>query len=303
MKKLFLFLITISCTGLQAQNGKVVISTNPQTWINSNPASDANLVVEGSITVRDKIYAGGNSTTLGDPGKPGQVLVSQGANLPPRWRTLNIPTIEAGAFYLIYNNAFTDYNPTSPTVNTNQGILLTNSPANIVPGSGNDGPYELGILRSAATGFTTISGLTKQFDVFSNQNQVYVTFEAMAQVVGSTSGQGVDFVCGIFVGNNGDLASRTLRGIRKATVNIGANSNPFVTFTQIALADGLAIGKYDVEVACKRTANYNSYPNTSSLAIGTFATGTSNLGKFASQTSLKVEVYEIPTVFNDVVGN
>lgn len=288
MKKLFLFLITISGAGLQAQ--KVVISSAPETYITNHPTADAALTVEGSITVRDKIYAGGNGTTLGDPGKPGQVLVSQGQNLPPRWRTLNIPTIETGAFYLIYNNAFTDYlRPQG------QGL------ANINTVSGSNGPYELGTLRSALTGFTTIDGLTQKFDVFSNQNQVYITFEAMAQIEGSTNGHGVDFVCGIFVGNDGNPASRTLRGIRKATVNVGTSGDPFVTFTQIALADGLTIGKYDVEVACKRTANYNSFNGV--LAVGNKAGATTNLGVFAPQTSLKVEVYEIPTVFNDILGN
>ena len=282
MKKLFYLLILIGYSHLKAQVG---ISTNP----NYISPAGVSLSVDGSITVRDKIYAGGDGITLGNPGKAGQVLVSQGANLPPRWRTLNIPDIEQNAFYLIYNNAFTDYKRAA-----GQGITLTNITAN----NNGNGPYYLGAIRNSSQFqyFTTIQGLNQTFDVFSNDNQVYITFEAMAQI-NATGNGGVDFVCGVFVGKQGE--EKTLRGVRKATLRYDAAQYPFTTFTLITLADGLTIGKYDVEVACKRTYNYNSYTGSFSIGINT----STNLGAFEPQTSLKVEVYEMPQVYHDVLGN
>lgn len=285
---LFLSIIFIS-TVLFSQVG---ISTNT----NYTVPTGVGLSIDGSMTIRDRIYVGGSNTTLGNPGRAGQVLVSQGANLPPRWRTLNIPDITENLFYLIYNNSFSDYRLTGGTINPTPGISFRGD-QNVT--TGNNGPYNLGALRSALTGFTTITGLEKQFDVFSNQNQVYITFEAVAQTNATSPGEGADFVCGVFVGQVGQV--KTLRGIRKATTYRGQNNNPFVTFTLIALADGLTIGKYDVEIACKRTANYASFDSeTEILTIGR-AASTDNLNNFVAQTSLKVEVYEIPTEFNDII--
>lgn len=285
---LFLSIIFIS-TFLFSQVG---ISTNT----NYTVPAGVGLSIDGNMTIRDRIYVGGNSTTLGNPGRAGQVLVSQGANLPPRWRTLNIPDVTENLFYLIYNNSFSDYRLAGGTVNPTPGISFRGD-QNVTTGS--NGPYNLGTARTALTGFTTITGLAKQFDVFSNQNQVYITFEAVAQTNATGAGEGADFVCGVFVGQLGQ--TKTLRGIRKATTYRGQNDNPFVTFTLIALADGLTIGRYDVEVACKRTANYASFDSeTEILTIGR-AASTANLNNFVAQTSLKVEVYEIPTVFNDII--
>jgi len=253
-------------------------------------APDNVLEVEGSITVRDKIYAGGDDNTLGNPGKAGQVLVSQGEGLPPRWRTLNLPIIEENFFYLIYNNSFTDY--TDDGNEDNEGLSLGSST------SGNNGPYTEGTARDNAmfSGFQSISGLTKTFDVFSSDNKVYVTFEAVAHIGSSALNAGVDFSCGIFVGG-ATQSSRTLRGIRRVTLQQADTAQyPFITFTQIALADELGVGSHTVEVACKRNANYNY---TGNLGIGRAIQ--ENINNFVAKTSLKVEVYEAPQTFHDII--
>lgn len=288
MKNLLFITLISAASSLFAQVG---ISSNT----NYTTPAGVDLSIDGSLTVRDRIYAGGNSTTLGNPGKSGQVLVSQGANLPPRWRTLNIPNFDLVSFYLIYNNSFTDYNDPSPGIQFAGNTQVT---------TGSNGPYTFGTLRTDMADFQTIGGLTEKFDVFSNSNQVYITFEAVAQI--NTSGQtnnsvGVDFVCGIFAAREGQPL--TLRSIRKATLQRASTANnPFITFTQIALADGLSSGKHDVQVACKRTANYNGYSGQSDiLAIGRPAPPATNINTFISQTSLKVEVYEIPQTFINIL--
>lgn len=290
MKNLILFSFSIISCALFSQVG---ISNSA----NYNPPAGVDLSIDGSMTVRNRIYTGGTSTTLGNPGRAGQVLVSQGPNLPPLWRTLNIPDIELNSFYLIYNNSFTDYRLANGTVNPDPGVEYPSADV----GVGTNGPFNVGLGRNSATGFRTITGLNKQFEVFSNQNQVYVTFETVAQLNTTTTGQGVEFVCGIFIGRaaqGGNPAQeKTLRAIRKSTLFMGSANHPFVTFTLIGLADGLTIGLYDVEVACKRTANFASYTGT--LGIGTSVQ--TNLNDFISQNSLKVEVYEIPQVFGGII--
>lgn len=96
MKK---FLIMLVCTLVGFTQAQVGIGTNdPQSTLDVN----------GSITIRDKIYTGGSDTSLGNPGAPGQVLVSAGKGDPPMWKSLNVPDIQPGDFYLIYTNAFFD---------------------------------------------------------------------------------------------------------------------------------------------------------------------------------------------------
>ncbi|SMC70619.1 hypothetical protein [Moheibacter sediminis] len=281
MKNLFYLFIILSCIQLSAQVGISSLT-------NYTPGAGTGLSVDGNVTIRDRIFVGGTDLTLGNPGKNGQVLVSQGTGLPPRWRTLNIPTVEENFFYLIYNNAFTDFTNDNTV---NEGITINST-------AGNNGPYELGITRaSLGTDFTTITGLTKTFEVYSNENQVYITFEAVAHITGGGTDIGADFVCGIFAGGN-TTTTRTLRGLRKLTLqqSYGASSNPFITYTQIALADDLGIGLHQVEVACKRTASHGTLPT---LTIGRSAS--TNINEFVAKSSLKVEVYEAPQVFNDIV--
>lgn len=255
----------------------------------TNP--DYMLDIEGKIAVRDKIYVGGSDVSLGDPGKEGQVLVSQGPGLPPRWRTLNLPIVEEEFFYLIYNNSFTDYSESAPA---SAGITLTsNQTSNAI--------YTIGTPRgnSVFNNFKTIEGLRKSFEVFSNDNQVYVTFEAVAHINSTATNHGVDFSCGIFVGET--RQTRTLRAIRRTTLQqIGTATSPFITFTQINVIDNLTIGTYDIEIACGRNMNHG---NQNSIFSGDLSIGNAiytNINTFNAQTSLKVEVYEAPTQFDDL---
>lgn len=290
MKKILYLLTFITCVHSTAQ---IKISSNPD----FNPSNSAELAIDGSLTVRDKIYVGGSDVTLGNPGKPGQLLVSQGEGLPPRWRTLSVPSVEAGFFYLIYNNAFTDYNSSGTNGVDDDGEGLNVSNSNV---TSNNGPYTLLTSRTNTmfSNFQTIPGLTKTFDVYSSDNQVYITFEAVAQVATTETNQGVEFSCGIFAGGN-TQASRTLRGIRRITLQQTSNPSVFATFTQIALAQGLGVGTHTVEVACKRNANLGGYSGT--LRIGRAAVD--NINNFVAKTSLKVEVYEAPQQFNDIIPN
>ena len=243
-----------------------------QVGINTN-LPNAKLDVNGDMTIREKIYLGGTEGTLGDPGVDGQVLVSQGPGLPPEWLTLNIPEPpdEDDYFFLIYNNTFEDQT----------GVTFTSGET-----TGNT-TYAKGTALSTLTSWKLIPGFSQEFEVFSDTNRTYVTFETVAQM--GTTGAGnlldaVDFACGIFIDGK-------LEGVRVNTVEQPSTSfGPFRTITMFNVSKDVPSGTHTIDVACTRRANYST---TSSLGIGT-AVNTTNLNNFMAKSTLKVEVFEIP---------
>ena len=76
------------------------IQTYAQVGIGTSTPNSV-LDVNGKTTLRKEIRVGGTSTTAGDPGLNGQVLVSQGEGLPPVLKSLNVSFIEEGKYRLI----------------------------------------------------------------------------------------------------------------------------------------------------------------------------------------------------------
>lgn len=232
--------------------------------------------VRGDMTVREKIYVGGSDTELGEPGKKGQVLVSQGADKPAVWKSLNIPDFKPGDFYMIFTNAYSD----------NVGLQFSNSET-----IGGNPLYSKNDLRSDSkfNNWKDINGLIKNFHVYNTQNKVYMTYEAVVQVSGSGSGS-VDFACGVFVNDR-------LQGVRVETVKQGSSANhAFHTFLMIVIAEDINEGDNEAKVSCARIRN-NNYTNNFGLgrAIET------NINNFVAQSSFRIEVYEIPENFIPVV--
>src|SRR5690606_25532968 len=148
-------------------------------------APNATLDVNGDVSIREKIYVGGNEGNAGNPGVNGQVLVSQGPGLPPKWLTLNIPDVQQN-YYLIYNNTFEDEGGVSFSSNETTGNNV----------------YTKGTNLTSLSSWKKIPGMTQSFEVYSAENKTYFTFETVAQL--GTSGSGnlldaVDFACGIFI--------------------------------------------------------------------------------------------------------
>ncbi len=260
MKKLTSFIFSLLLTATFAQVG--IGTTSPQTLLDVN----------GEMTVRDKIYAGGSDIELGNPGAPGQVLVSAGNGEAPMWKSLNVPRINAGDFYLIYTNAFFDQTGLSFSSGEATGVQL----------------YTRGTDISAMTGWKTITGLTQPFEVYSETNKIYITYEAVVQLDGMGTDTGVDFACGVFVDNK-------LQGVRVATAKRASANHAFATFLMVNIADQLTEGEHQVKVACARVQNLNY--------TGGFTVGQSledNINDFVAKSSLKVEVYEIPDTYVDI---
>lgn len=246
-----------------------------QVGINTN-SPNATLDVNGDLSVRGKIYTGGTEGSLGDPGVTGQVLVSQGPGLPPKWLTLNIPEIEQN-YYLIYNNTFEDTTGVSFSSTENTGNSI----------------YTRGTLLSSLTSWKKIPGMTQTFEVYSTQNKTYFTFETVVQMATTSQNNmldAIDFACGIFIDGK-------LQAVRVNTVEQPSSAYaPFRTITMLQIAENLSVGTHNVDVACTRR---QSYSTSVTLGIGR-AVQTENLNNFMAKSTLKVEVFEIPDAYVDV---
>lgn len=245
-----------------------------QVGINNNtPISD--LDVNGDVTLRGGLYLDGSDTEKGNPGVAGQVLVSSGAGSPPRWQRLNIPDSEEFKHYLIYNNTYDDEVGAGFSSTETSGVV----------------PYVKGTALSSLSNWKPISGLSGNFEIFSNENKTYFTFETVAQITSSLISEAVEYACGIFVDGK-------LEGVRTNTLaQTGSAVNTFQTMTMLLVTESLSKGNHTVNVACTRRANYNTSAN---LGIGR-SVASSNLNNFMSRSTLKIEVFEIPEEYIDIL--
>lgn len=234
------------------------------------------LDVNGSVTFRGKVYTEGDDATVGNPGVKGQVLVSSGPGAPPKWLTLNIPD-DQGKYYLIYNDTFDDRTGVSFSSTEITGLNA----------------YAKGTLLTSLTGWKKIPGMSKQFEVFSVNNKTYFTFETVAQIATVDGGNyldAVEFACGIFVDGK-------LEGVRINTVEqAGEAYAPFRTLTMLHVSENVSKGTHTLDVACTRRANYST---SVALGVGRGMNAT-NLNNFMAQSSMKIEVFEIPDEYVDI---
>ncbi len=233
--------------------------------------------VRGDLTIKDKIYVGGSDTELGDPGLKGQILVSQGEGSHPEWKSLNIPIINPGDFYIVFIDSYSD----------EVGISFNNNST-----IGGDPIYNEGDLRSNSkfNKWKDIQGLTKSFDVYNNDHKVSVTYETVVQLSGQGSGS-VDFACGVFI-------NEKLKGVRVETIRQAASAtHAFNTFLMTIIAKDVPVGENELKIACGRIRSNNNYS-------GDFSIGRAhetNINNFVAQSALRIEIYEIPEIFVPVV--
>lgn len=262
---------------INAQTGKVGIgTTSPQSTLDVN----------GDANIRKKLFVPDKN---GDPfsGQADQVLVSQGPGKSATWKTLRVPDYEPAKYYLIFNDSYKDFN--SSVATTGQGITFTNAQVSpVTPSTDIKQDASLATLTNNTNKFKEITNLSKTFVVNSSVSTTYFLFETVVQNIGSSTTT-TKYACGIFVD---DL----LKSVRINTV-AKSSSSGFVTHTQIGAADNLPIGNHTVKVACARLTS------DANITIGIGSPSTSdatNLNNFMTQSSLKVDVYEIPQNFSPI---
>ncbi|WP_454048076.1 hypothetical protein [Chryseobacterium sp. Marseille-Q8038] len=244
----------------------------------------AQLDVNGDVNFRNKmgIFNATDNTVF--QGNNDQLLVSRGEGFAPIWKSLRIPEYEPNKFYLIYNNSFSD----------KVGVTFTSSEDSTVGFASRGATFTKGKELNSLPGFKKITNLSKTISVFSTQSKAYFQFETVVQAdfgaVGAVD-TSIDYACGIFV--DGKLVNLRQRNLKAIT-----STYPFLTHTQIGIVDNLAKGDHTVDVACTRLGSYGASGNKLSIGIN----GYTNINDFIAQSSLKVDVYEVPEVFNTIIN-
>lgn len=272
MKKIILTLLLPAGLLLSAQVG-----------INTD-SPKAKLDVNGDLNLRDKIAVYDSSDNSLSQGNNDQLLVSQGEGYPPIWKTLRIPEYEPNKFYLIFNNSFSD----------KLGIRFSyNEQSNITTSRGS--VFNKGTQYGTLSNFKKIAGLSQDINVYSTVSKAYFQFETVVQANFDANGAtdtSIDYACGIFVDDK-------LVNLRQRNLKAIASLQPFLTHTQIGIVENLTKGTHTVSVGCARLASYGS-ASGKTLTIGINAA--SNINSFIAQSSLKVDVYEVPEVFNPIIN-
>ncbi|WP_326981854.1 hypothetical protein VUJ46_16690 [Chryseobacterium sp. MYb264] len=241
------------------------------------------LDVNGDVNLRGKLAVSNTTNAVLSEGTNDQILVSQGPGSAPIWKTLRIPEYEPNKFYLIFNNSYAD----------RTGVTFSR---NEVSGNGNSRSTSLvkdADLNSLSR-FKKIPGVSSQsFTVFSEKSKTYFQFETVVQANFPSNDSpdiSIDYACGIFVDDK-------LVNLRQRNLKASSAASTFITHNQIGMAENLAKGPHTVSVACSRLRSFNT---NATLGIGINVA--ENIDDFITQSSLKVDVYEIPQVFNNILN-
>ncbi|MCT2407835.1 hypothetical protein NZD88_09825 [Chryseobacterium antibioticum] len=258
------------------------LSLSAQVGINTN-SPKAKLDVNGDINLRNKIVVLNVTDNTLSQGNNDQILVSQGEGYPPIWKSLRIPEYEPNKFYLIFNNSFSDRTGVKFT-STEQSSIAAKSTA-----------FSKGADISSLPGFKKIAGLSQPISVFSTESKTYFQFETVVQAnlpANGTPDISIDYACGIFVDDK-------LVNLRQRNLKASSASSTFITHNQIGVVTNLSKGQHTVSVACSRLGSYRTGTDVV-LAVGINAD--TNINNFIAQSSLKVDVYEIPQAFNPIIN-
>ena len=271
MKNIFSVLFIATGLSLSAQIG--IKTDSPKAWLDVN----------GDTNLRGKLAVSNTTNNTLSEGSDTQILVSQGAGYAPIWKTLRIPEYETNKFYLIFNNSFSD----------DTGVSFSDSEESTI--TSRSATFTKNNAYTNFTKFKKIPGLTQTINIYSTVSKAYFQFETVVQAtygaVGNTD-KSIDYGCGIFVDDK-------LVNLRQGNLKASSANNPFLTHNQIGLVENLSKGAHTVSVACSRLASYNVADGT---VLGIGKAVASNIDSFISESSLKVDVYEVPQVFNTITN-
>lgn len=290
MRQIIIAFSILSNVFVNAQQGLVGIGTE---------SPRANLDVNGDFNHKGKLFLDDGKGVL-LPGKDGQVLVSQGVGKAPTWKTLRVPDYEATKYYLIFNDSFKNFIATNGAASdggakTGQGVTFTTDEVSpVIPSTGLVKGALLATLTNTTNKFKVIADLSQSFKVNSSTSKTYFLFETVVQHNNTSTPITNSFACGIFV--DGKLESVRINSFTTTSANYG-----FITHTQIGGVENLSTDNHTVAVACGRLAT-PGVTTTATVGIGSPAVGTvTNLNNFMTQSSLKVDVYEVPQNFSPII--
>lgn len=240
----------------------------------------ATLDVNGKTTLRKELRVGGTSTQVGNAGLNGQVLVSQGDGVSPKWKSLNVTFMEEGQYKLINSYLSSDQ---VGVVSLSNGILGDNVYKNSI---GDD------IDDSSKGKWMRIAGLENNFTIKNGLNRLTYQFQTGVEMKASTAttSQNVSFTCGIF--RNSKLVAVRPDKISSNNNNEKNGIQDYI-FTLNYTEPDVPVGVQKIEVACRKI----NVSNTSAqFAIGHNVTSNSDLSNaFTLESALKIDLIEFIT--------
>ncbi|WP_326981853.1 hypothetical protein VUJ46_16685 [Chryseobacterium sp. MYb264] len=241
---------------------------------------NAVLDINGKTTLRKELKVGGTSDQAGNAGLNGQVLVSQGAGLPPVWRSLNVSFIEEGQYKLINSYLSSDQ---AGITSLSGGIAADGIYTNSV---GDD------FSNTAKGRWVKIDNLRNVFEIKNAKNRLTYQFQTGIEMKAPAAGtpQSVTFTCGVFR-NNKLVAVRP----DKITSNNNTDKGGFqdYIFTLNYTEQNVPEGSQTIEVACRKIESSNS--NTL-FAIGRNIDNSNTVSNaFTQESDFKVDVIEYVT--------
>lgn len=259
----------------------LMISSYAQVGINTN-SPQSSLDVNGDITFRNELRVGGTKSVNGNPGTVNQILVSQGDNVAPQWRTSKLGFYEVNEYKMTASDAKVDEVGINFS-NASNGDGIITSPAGES-------------INSTSPVWTEIAGLASSFTVSNAVNRVNFMFQTGIEMSAVTlADQYVRFTCGIFVDNQ-------LRAIRADQINgvTGKGQKNQSIFTLNYTSENAASGVHTVRVACRRiTQSGVGVSPIYHLAIGRTTTdGTAIANNFMLNSVLKFDVTEQVRITN-----
>lgn len=202
------------------------------------------LDVNGTTTLRKELRVGGTSTQVGNPGLNGQVLVSQGEGLPPVWKSLNVPLVEAGQYKLINSYLFSDQVGITTFPNNSNGTIYKNN-------VGDD-------INDTSTGlWVKLGAFSNTIEIKNGNNRIAYQFQTGVEMRSPTptTSENVTFACGIF--RNGKLVA--VRVDKVASTNYdGKNGLQDYIFTLNYTEKNVSTGAHEIDVACRKIISSNS---------------------------------------------
>lgn len=255
------------------------IQTYAQVGIGTSTPNSV-LDVNGKTTLRKELRVGGTSSTVGDPGLNGQVLVSQGPGLPPTWRSVNVSFVEEGQYKLI--NSYLSSDQAGVTTLSN-GVAADGIYTNTV---GND-------VTDATNGkWVKIAGLENNFVIKNGKNRLTYQFQTGVEIKApvATTSQSVTFACGVF--RNSKLVA-----VRpdKVTSNNNTEKGGFqdYIFTLNYTEQNVPVGSQKIEVACRKIESSNV---DSQFTIGRNISDANTISNaFTLESDFKVDIIEYVT--------
>ena len=238
---------------------------------------NSTLDVNGDVALRNELSLGGTDLVKGNPGEANQVLVSQGEGLPPTWKYVKAPFVEDGTYKL-----------TNTYLNESE-VGITNFSS----GVGGDGVYTSSIGDPLDNKWTKIPNLTTQMEIkFSGNKLVYQT-QTGVEIVGSTVGSTVKFMCGIFKDNK-------LVALRPDKISAAYSNTPTqYMFTLNYSEQNVPIGIYTMDVACRKisTTDINNYfsigSNIPTYQSGSVTVANTSSNSFALKSFFKIDITQL----------